>query len=46
MENFYVFLVVHLHENGVLRVWKHKLLKMGCKVQVFENETVIEMIGE
>ncbi len=39
-ENFLCVFVVHLHNYSVLCVWK--LLNTGFKVQVFENNSIIE----
>lgn len=40
-ENFFMHLVVHLHNYSILGALKHKLLKVGFKAHVFENDTAI-----
>lgn len=41
IENFIFVLVVNLHDSSILGAWQCNLLKMGFKLHIFENNTII-----
>jgi len=40
-KSFYAFSFIYNDNNGLGSIWKCKLLNLGFKVQVFENDTAI-----